>query len=91
MNYFSSVKLRFTLTESAPNLRKGCHSGPDFHRDKLQPGDRREAERAQASEHIQYLRWFPTFVGTTSGCRIKSGMTEKGLYKQPLIKSLSNF
>jgi hypothetical protein len=21
-----------------------CHSGPDFHRDKLQPGDRREAE-----------------------------------------------
>jgi hypothetical protein len=26
---------------------------------------------------IQYLKWFPTFVGTTSGCRIRSGMTEK--------------
>jgi hypothetical protein len=28
----------------------------------------------------QFLRWFPTFVGTTSGCRIKSGMTEKTVY-----------
>jgi hypothetical protein len=33
----------------------------------------------------QSLRWFPTFVGTTSGYRIKSGMTEKVVYGQTLI------
>ena len=30
-----------------------------------------------AKAGTQFLRWFPTFVGTTSGCRIKSGMTKK--------------
>ena len=29
-----------------------------------------------AKAGIQFLRWFPIFVGTASGCRIKSGMTE---------------
>src|SRR4030042_6491677 len=41
----------------------------------------------------QSLRWFPTFVGTTSGCPrirvrgrlLKSGMTENAVYGQTLI------
>ena len=50
MNYTLNDTLEI-VQDYAPSLVR--HSGPDFHRDKLQPGDRREAELAEASEHIQ--------------------------------------
>jgi len=40
-----------------------------------------------AKAGIQFLSWLPPFVGMTSGCRIKSGMTEKTYLKKTLFNS----
>ena len=70
------------------HLNKNCHSGPDFHWDKLQPESRVPGEnRAPVFEMVLDFRrddvWMPPYQ--VRGKLLKSGMTEKTVYGQTLI------
>jgi hypothetical protein len=69
------------------HFNQNRHSGPDFHRDKLQPESRVPAEnRDPVFEKVPDFRrddvWMPPYQ--VRGRLLKSGMTEKTVYGQTL-------
>ncbi len=67
---------------------QNCHSGHEFHRDKLQPESRVPGEnRDPVFEMVPYFRrddvWMPPYQ--VRGRLLKSGMTEKAIYGQTLF------
>ena len=74
-------------------FNQNCHSGPDLHRDKLQPESRVPGEnRDPVFEMVPDFRrddvWIPPYQ--VRGRLLKSGMTEKAVYGQTLIKDVGN-
>jgi len=74
-------------------LSQNCHSGPDFHRDKLQPESRVPGEnRDPVFEMVPDFRrddvWMPPYQ--VRGRLLASGMTEMAVYRQTLFSGFSS-